>query len=379
MVTTHYNDVKSYAYEEEGISSVAVAFDPANFRPLYYLQYGVPGLSNAFLIARNLGFSEALVECARSLLGEGETRTTNLAVQLEKRLAHTAGHEKELLKLKQQTRIESERQQRLTVELETEKEKVQTSAREQVALLVKEARQKFKARLSELEAAKDKLEGAIKAVDKATLKEMPGVKVGKLRNSFNEARDEVYELLPEPVEAPVAVNYEKLDIGDRVMIAGQNKAATIVAVEPSRKRLTVVLDGNLRVTLTPDKINRHLPEAAVGHGARKEASVKISNFAVHGSDSGLGRATLGVTGGATQVLNLIGKRVEEAADLLTVFIDQVVVGGQLRVEIIHGHGTGRLRQGIHETLKTLPYVSNFFHPDAAAGGAAITIVELVKR
>jgi DNA mismatch repair protein MutS2 len=76
---------------------------------------------------------------------------------------------------------------------------------------------------------------------------------------------------------------------------------------------------------------------------------------------------------------LIGKRVDEAADLLSVFIDQAIVDGQLQVEIVHGHGTGRLRQGIHEVLKTLPYVSNFSHPDAAAGGAAITIVELVQR
>lgn len=382
MVTTHYNDVKSYAYEEEGISSVAVAFDPANFRPLYHLQYGVPGLSNALLIARNLGFSEALLERARSLLGEGETRTTNLAAQLEKRLAHTAGHEKELLKLKQQARIEGERLQRLTVELASEKEKIQAGAREQVALLVKEARQKFKVRISELEVAKGKLEGAIKAADKAALKELPEVKVGKLRNAFNEARDEIYELVPETVEVPVVVDLDILDIGDQVMISGQNKAATIVAVEPSRKRLTVVLDSNLRVTLTPDRISRYLSGAAAGHGVgdgtRGESSIKISNLAAHGSDCGLGRGTLGVTG-AAQVLNLIGKRVEEAADLLTVFVDQAVVDGQLRVEIIHGHGTGRLRQGIHETLKTLPYVSNFFHPDGASGGAAVTIVELVKR
>ncbi len=376
MVTTHYNDVKSYAYEEEGISSVAVAFDPTSFRPLYHLQYGVPGLSNALLIAGNLGFSKALVDQARSFLEEGENRTTNLAVQLEKRLAHTAGHEKELLKLKQQARIESERQRRLTAELAGEKEKIQAAAREQVALLVKEARQKFKARLTELEIAKAALETAIKAVDKAALKELPEVKVGKLRNAFNEARDEVYELLPEPVRAPVVVDYEKLAVGDRVKVAGQAKAATIVAVEPSRKRLTVVLDGNLRVTLTPDKISQHLPDA--GFGVAKESAVKISNFAVQGSGSGLGYGTLGVTG-AAQVLNLIGKRVEEAVDLLTVFIDQAVIGGQLRVEIVHGHGTGRLRQGIHEILKTLPYVSNFFHPAGAAGGVAITIVELVKR
>ena len=378
MVTTHYNDVKSYAYEEEGVSSVAVAFDPATFQPLYHLQYGVPGLSNALLIARNLGFSQELVEHARSLLDEGENRTTNLAAQLEKRLAHTANHEKELLHLKQQARIEGDRRQRLIAELEIEKEKVQAGAREEVARLVKEARLKFKVRLTELEAAKAELEVAIKAAGKAALKELPEVKVGKLRNAFNEVRNEVYELLPKPVRAPDAVDYEKLTVGDRVLVAGQSKAATIIALEHSRKRLTVVLDGNLRVTLTPDKISRHLPATADGGGSAKELSVKISNIAAPEGGFALGSATLGVTG-ATRVLNLIGKRVDEATDLLTLFIDQAVVGGQLQVEIVHGYGTGRLRQGIHEILKTLSYVSNFSHPDAAAGGAAITIVELVQR
>ncbi len=378
MVTTHYNDVKSYAYEEDGVSSVAVAFDPANFRPLYYLQYGVPGLSNAFLIARKLGFSEALVEQARSLLDEGENRTTNLAVRLEKRLAHTAGHEKELLKLKQQARIESEHGQRLTAELLAEKEKIQSSAREQVALLVKEARQKFKSRLAELEATRAELSAAIKAADKAVLKVHPEIKVGKLRNAFNEVRDEVYELLPEPARVPDAVDCKKIVVGDRVQVAGQTKAATVISIESSRKRFTVVLDGNLRVTLSPDKISRHLPLTVNAKAAAQKGSVKIRNVVAEDAGLGPGRGALGVTG-PTQVLNLIGKRVEEAVELLAVFIDQAVIGGHFRVELIHGHGTGRLRQGIHEILKTLPYVSSFSHPDAASGGAAVTIVELVRK
>lgn len=378
MVTTHYNDVKSYAYEEEGISSVAVAFDPANFKPLYHLQYGVPGLSNAFLIARKLGFSEDLVEHARSLLDEGENRTMNLAARLEKRLAHSAGHEKELLKLKQQARIEIERGERLTAELAAEKEKLQVTAREQVALLVKEARQKFKDRLAALEVAKSELQAARKGLEKGALQEGSEIKVGKLRNAFNEAREEVLGLLPEPVRAPALVDYKKIIIGDRVQVAGHKKSATVVSIESSHKRFTVLLDGNLRVTLAPDKISRHLPGAASGEGVAKESSVKISNFATQSESSGLGKSDLGVSG-ACKVLNLIGKRVEEAVELMTLFIDQAVVGGQFRVEIIHGHGTGRLRQGVHETLKTLPYVSKFSHPDTASGGSAVTIVELVKR
>ncbi len=154
MVTTHYNDVKAWAYEEEGVSSVAVAFDPENFRPLYHLQYGVPGLSNALRIAENLGFPAPIVERARKLLGEEENRTVTLAARLEKRLARIDEHEKELFHLKQQVRIEADRSRRLADELKAEKEKLASRARDEVAGVVREARARFRARLEELVKAR---------------------------------------------------------------------------------------------------------------------------------------------------------------------------------------------------------------------------------
>ncbi len=389
MVTTHYNDVKSYAYETEGVCSVAVAFDPKTFSPLYHLQYGVPGLSNALMIAHNLGFTEELIEQARSLLDESEVRTTNLATQLERRLANSANHETELLKLKQQARIEKERASRLTLELETEKEKVKESAREEIGKLVKKARQKFKIRLDELETSKVMLDGVRQQiVENALTEELPEIKVGKLRGSFNEAYAEVSKLIPARQSELAKIDFAKIREGDRLMVAGQTKTATVITIEKTGKRFTVLLDGNLRVKLDRNKINRHLPqtrkEQAVNSG---NATVKIRNviglneanqerFAQNQHSGTKSRPTFS---GATLVLNLVGKRVEEAINLLIPFIDQAVVGGQERIELIHGHGTGRLRQGLHEALKELPYVSSFSHPDNTAGRAAITIVELIKR
>ncbi len=397
MATTHYNDVKAYAYEEAGISSVAVAFDPKTFRPLYHLQYGVPGLSNALVIARNLGFSAELIDRARSLQNEAEVRTTTLASRLEKRLANTANHEAELLKLKQQARIEKERAARLTTELEQEKERVKTGAREQIGEIVKEARLKFKTRLQELETSKTELdrtrqqlaEHVSAGADLPENHNLPEIKVGKLRGSFNEAAAEVAKLTPPPTSTPTTIDFSKIKPDDRVVVAGQAKAATVIACEKSGRSFTVLLDGNLRVKLDANKIERHLPQKAKGNRQKPgAATIKIRN--VHGieevNDKGFGnRQKPAVTdngrsfSGSTLVLNLIGKRVEEALDLMIPFIDQAVVGGQDQVELIHGHGTGRLRQGLHEALQTLPYVSNFHHPDSAEGGAAITIVELIKN
>jgi len=370
MVTTHYNDVKSYAYEEEGVSSVAVAFDPATMKPLYHLQYGVPGLSNALLIARNLGFSPGLIERARELVGESESRTATLAARLEKRLAHSERHEKELLALKQQARIAGQRQARLAAELEAEKEKIANQAREQVAALVREARQKFKVRLAELEAAKIDYETARQKLSSAAVvAPPPEISLGRWRGAFNQTRAEVEQLLPAVERERAEIDWSKLGVGARVMVAGQVKPAQVLALEKSGQRITVLLEGNLRVTLSPERILRHLP------GPAPVTAVKISRAAGDLAEDQPGKARLGAAG-VGRVLNLVGKRVEEAAELLPSFIDQAVLAGETQVEIIHGHGTGRLRQGVWEILLGLPWVGKCFHPEAAAGGAAITVVEL---
>ena len=380
MVTTHYNDVKAWAYEEEGVASVAVAFDPESFRPLYHLQYGVPGLSNALKIAENLGFPLALVNRARSLLGADESRTADLAARLEKRLARLAEHEKELFHLKQTARIEAERARRLTAELRAARREVETGAREEIARLVREAKARFRERLRELEQAREEFEQARERLrsesgaEKETGTE-PGASLGKLRGAYRKACAEVEALLPENGdEALEAVDFSAFEVGDRVVAAGQREPVTIVELDPERRRLTVLFNGGLRAVLGPEKIVRHLPAVQEKPGSGER--VRISRPAVAetpGRSGGLGAT------GAVPVLNLVGKRVDEAAEMLAGFIDREVLAGSDRVEIIHGHGTGRLRQGVWEILREMPYVSNLHHPDPAAGGAAVTVVELVNR
>jgi len=388
LATTHYNEVKAWAWEEKEVSSVAVAFDPENFRPLYHLQYGVPGLSNALKIAENLGFPASVVDAARGLLGERENRTVSLAARLEKRLAKLAEHEKELFHLKQQARIEADRGRRLNAELAAAREKLNRTLREQVAEVVREARGRFKAKLDELEAARAEYEQVATAAARRPQGEgesgksseeeaavAPGIRVGRLRGAFSEARAEVEKLLPAEKEALGAVDFVMIAPGDRVEVAGRRELAEVLAVAADRRRLTVQLGGSLKVSLGPEKIVRHLPAGAGNKGGQTPGRVKITapaaaRLADHGS--------LGASGDALPVLNLIGKRVEEAEAELISFLDQALLGNVGRVEVIHGHGTGRLRRGLHERLRTLPCVSRFYHPEGAAGGSAVTVVELLS-
>jgi DNA mismatch repair protein MutS2 len=186
----------------------------------------------------------------------------------------------------------------------------------------------------------------------------------------------VEELLPPAPEGLGAVDFTRITPGDRVEVAGRRELAEVLLVEPDRRRLTVQLGGTLKATLGPEKILRHLPASSGRASSPPTAQVKINAPAPSGRLADHG--ALGASGGALPVLNLVGKRVEEAERLLLPFLDQALLGGHERVEIIHGHGTGRLRRGLHEILAALPYVSRFHHPESPAGGAAVTIVELQR-
>jgi DNA mismatch repair protein MutS2 len=156
------------------------------------------------------------------------------------------------------------------------------------------------------------------------------------------------------------VDIQTLTPGDRVAIVGARQTGEVEGVDRSKRLVTVVLGGNMRVSLAPEKLAR--AAGGTANATEKPAtSVRVSSVR---------RAA------PLSVLNLVGKRVEEAEGLLLEYLDQALRGGLVTVEIIHGVGTGRLREGVHEILRGIPYVTGFHHPEAGAGGRAVTVVEL---
>lgn len=349
LVTTHYNNVKAYAYERPWVESAAVSFDDKSLQPLYRLHYGVPGLSNALQIAGMLKFNGSVIARARGYLDRDHNQVVMMAEKLEKRLIQVEKKELELFKLKQETFHLREQCRKEQEMLREQRENLRRTASRQLAEIAAKAEAEFKAMLAMLGKKQQELADAAPA----------SIKTGKLRHEFAEIKREVGKLLPvEPERPRISLDLEALAVGDRVTLAGSRQAAEVEAVDRRKRLLSLCMSGNLRFRVPMDRV-----VSILGKGDQnKPERVRVSLPAGSGSP--------------LPTLNLIGKRVEEAREKLEAYLDQAMVAGMEHVEIIHGFGTGRLRKGIHECLKELPYVSNYYHPPADQGGQAVTVVEL---
>jgi len=348
LVTTHYNNVKAYAYEQPGVESVAVSFDAESLQPLYRLQYGVPGLSNALHIAQLLKFKSSVISRARDYLDQEHNQVVMMAEKLEKRLVQVQNKEREFFKLKQDTfhvREQCRKEQKI---LREKQENLHQTAKLQLAEITRKAEAEFKAMLAVLEKKQQEM-------DEVSVK----IKTGKIRHEFADIKRNVTKLLPAMPEQPQKpINLETLVVGDRVKLAGSQQIAEVEAIDRQKQLVSLCMSGNLRVSIPMNKITSVLSKG----DKKKPASVTVSMPPAGGSP--------------LSTLNLIGKRVEESRVELEGYLDQAMMAGMTKVEIIHGFGTGRLRQGIHEFLQQLPYVAKYYHPTVDHGGQAVTVVEL---
>ena len=349
LVTTHYNNVKAYAYEWPWVESVAVSFDVESLQPLYRLQYGVPGLSNALQIARLLKFNSSVIVRARSYLDRDHDQVVVMAEKLEKRLVQVQNKELELFKLKQEAFHLREQCQKEREMLREQRENLRQTASRQLAEIVSKAEAEFKAMLAMLEKKQQEMDDI----------SLARIKTGKIRHEFAEIKQEVGKLLPSVPERPQkSIDLGGLPVGDRVTLVGSRQVAEVEAVDRHKQLVSLCMSGNLRLSMPMAKITSILSKGDI----KKPGSVKVSVPSSGGSP--------------LPTLNLIGKRVDEAREELEGYLDQAMMAGMEKVEIIHGFGTGRLRKGIHEFLRQLPYISDYYHPPADQGGQAVTVVEL---
>ncbi len=349
LVTTHYNNVKAYAYERPWVESVAVSFDAKSLQPLYRLQYGVPGLSNAFQVARLLKFNSSVIVRARSYLDRDHDQVVVMAEKLEKRLVQVQNKELELFKLKQEAFHVREQCRKEREMLLEQQENLRQTASQQLAEIVSKAEAEFKPMLAVLEKKQQEMDDV----------PFVRIKTGKIRHEFAEIKQEVGKLLPTVPERPQkSIDLGGLSVGDRVTLVGSRQVGEVEAVDLHKQLVSLCMSGNLRLSMPMGRITSILSKGDI----KKPGSVKVSVPSSGGSP--------------LPTLNLIGKRVDEAREELEGYLDQAMMAGMEKVEIIHGFGTGRLRKGIHEFLRQLPYISDYYHPPADQGGQAVTVVEL---
>ena len=338
MATTHYPELKAYGIETAGVQNASMEFDTASLRPTYRFMQGVPGRSNAFEIARRLGLSETIIQDAMKM-----TNTDNDVNQIiEKLEAQTLESRKRLDTIQEveQENLKFNRALRklyneLTRERETELNKAREEAKEIVDMALSES---------------DRILQGLHA--KSQLKP----------HEIIEARAQLKKLAPETVDLSKNKVLKKAKkarapkVGDEILVISYGQRGTLVKqLKDGRWEAQV---GLIKMTLEEKEFNLIKAEKEAAQPKKRQVNVvKRSN-----------------TSGPRARLDLRGKRYEEAMQELDGFIDQALLNNMAQVDIIHGIGTGVIREGVTKYLRRNKHVKSFEYAPQNAGGSGATIV-----
>lgn len=338
MATTHYPELKAYGIETAGVQNASMEFDTASLRPTYRFMQGVPGRSNAFEIARRLGLSETIIQDAMKM-----TNTDNDVNQIiEKLEAQTLESRKRLDTIQEveQENLKFNRALRklyneLTRERETELNKAREEAKEIVDMALSES---------------DRILQGLHA--KSQLKP----------HEIIEAKAQLKKLAPETVDLSKNKVLKKAKkarapkVGDEILVISYGQRGTLVKqLKDGRWEAQV---GLIKMTLEEKEFNLIKAEKEASQPKKRQVNVvKRSN-----------------TSGPRARLDLRGKRYEEAMQELDGFIDQALLNNMAQVDIIHGIGTGVIREGVTKYLRRNKHVKSFEYAPQNAGGSGATIV-----
>jgi DNA mismatch repair protein MutS2 len=354
MATTHHDRLKTYASTTPGVLNAAVEFDEVNLRPTYRLMVGVPGGSSGIDIARRLGLPAQLIDRARAQLSPEAHEAAALIAYL-----HRSRDELETLK-REATRAAQE--------FAEEKKILQTEWTARQRTRLKELEQQFAQTIEkhEKEAARV-IEGVKERELRAQLEKQTNRKLVKARGDAREEADAATlahladsqaDLGITAAQAPKPVAQSDLVPGVRVRVRGlptpvtlRRRDETSAEVEAGPLRMKVALADITAIVSEETSKKRGLPQ---GVTVRTQPAAEP----------------------AGEEINLIGYTVEEATRRVDKFLDQAALAGSSQIRIIHGHGTGALRRGLAEFLKTHPLVEAIRSEAEDRGGNAITIVEL---
>lgn len=348
MATTHYSELKVYALSTPGVENASCEFDVETLRPTYRLLIGIPGKSNAFAIASRLGIPDYIIEDAKTHLTEQdesfEDILTNLETSrktLDKERETIAAYKREIERLKLET---SQKQEKL----EAQRDRILREANEKAHAILEDAKEtadetmrnfhKFgKANISAAEMEKER--------------ERLRKKMAKTRSGMT----------PEPAKPKKQYKPSDFKLGESVKVLSMNLTGSVVSLPDAKGNLDVQM-GILRskVNISDLEIIDEKPNYLQKTAKR----------------TGKGKIKMNKSLTVATEINLLGKTVDEAVAELDKYLDDASLAHLSSVRIVHGKGTGALRQGIHKYLKRQKHVKSFRLGAFGEGDAGVTIAEL---
>lgn len=349
MATTHYSELKIYALSTSFVENACCEFNVETLQPTYRLLIGIPGKSNAFAISAKLGLSEEIISAAREQIGKEDKTFEDVISDLEQSRITIEKEQREIARHKEQIRALQEQLQQKNEKIDKAKDKILREANEKAREILQEAKDIADETISDfnrIDAGTD-----IRELEKKRQKVRDKIGEKNQHLSLNHGRQE-------PVRK--TVDPEKLKKGDTVKILSMGLKGTVSTL-PDAKGGLFVQCGIIR-TQTNVKDLVYLEEDALSTSAPRRT----------GSSSG--KIKMSKTMSISTEINLLGKTVDEAIPQLDKYLDDAYLAHLPNVRVVHGKGTGALRNAVHSHLKRLKYVKEYRLGEYGEGDAGVTIV-----
>ena len=347
LVATHYPELKTFAHSTAGVVNASLEFDIKTLRPTYKLTLGLPGRSNALLIAQKLGLAQSIIDAARAEINPLDLRADKLLDDIRKERNRTSREREKLEKAR--AKLEAE-----TRELEKRLEKIEDERRETLA----KARAEGELEVAVLKRNIDSLKGQLKKASQP-LQAIKAIedKMGKMEEKV----EEPIERQKSKVESQSVVGNRQSSVrlGERVTVGSLNAEGVVTAIGESDAEVQI---GTVRMRARLSDLIRK---------SKGEVESKVE-----GRRSDVERSTLNVKPSPGMEVDLRGLMAEDALDKMEKYLEQAFLSGLPFVRIIHGKGTGRLRQAVREALRGHEYVNTFEEGGSTEGGEGVTVAKM---
>ncbi len=350
MATTHYSELKIYALTESFVENACCEFDVESLRPTYKLLIGIPGKSNAFAISSKLGIPDEIIEKAKSQIGKQERSFEDLLsdleksrITIEKEQAQIESYKEEIKDLKEQLKKKHEK-------IDASKDKILRDANERAKEILQEA--------------KDMADETIRTMQKAG---QSGISMKELEKKRQNVRDKINEKNQKlSVTAKVSQHKQlkpnQVKLGDKVKIVSMGLTGIVNAL-PDNK-------GNMFIQCGIMRTKANIADLIL---VEEE---EITSKAIQ--RTGAGKIKMSKSFQVSPEINLLGQTVDEALAVLDKYLDDAYLAHLPSVRVVHGKGTGALRQGVHNYLKRSTYVESYRLGEIGEGDAGVTIVTFKK-
>lgn len=346
MATTHYSELKVYALSTEGVENACCEFDVESLRPTYRLLIGIPGKSNAFAISSRLGLPDFLIEEAKKQISAQDESFEDVIANLEHSRVTLEREQAEIARYKEEIRKLRNALQKKQDRMDDQKDRILKEANEKANQILREAK----------EYADETMKNFHRfGREGISAKEMEAERA-RLREKIRSTETGMQPAAPRPKKK---VKAAALHVGDRVRVLSLNLEGTVSTL-PNQKGDLFVQMGILRSQVHISDLE-YLGEAELPAGSK--------------SASGSGRIKMSKSALVSTEINLIGMTVDEAIGHLDKYLDDAYLAHVPSVRIVHGKGTGAMRNAVQQHLKRCKYVKTYRLGSLGEGDAGVTIAE----